>query len=75
MKKDKFLGELLKRAEEQQIVLHDVPFPKVFLWIGKKFGEYPWKILIPLSVVLAIGLHIIVGRPFDEKILRLFGGL
>lgn len=75
MKQDKFLQELLKRAEEQQVVLHDVPVPGVFLWVGKKFGEYPWKIFIPLSVVMAIVLHLGFGKPFDEWILWLFGAL
>ena len=75
MKQDKFLQELLKRADEQQIVLHDVPMPRLFLWVGKKLGEYPWKIFIPLSVVLAIGLHVLIGKTFDEKMLWLFGAL
>jgi len=75
MKKDTFLKELLKRAEEQHIVLHDVPMPGVFLFVSKRFGETPWKIFIPLSVGLAILLHLVAGRSFDERILWLFGGL
>lgn len=75
MKKDKFLEELLKRAEEQQMVLHDIPFPGLFLFVSKRLGEYPWKIFIPLSVGLAILLHLFAGKIFDERILWLFGGL
>lgn len=75
MKKDKFLEELLKRAEEQQLVLHDIPFPGLFLFISKKLGEYPWKVFIPLAVGLAIGAHLMGGKVFDEHILWLFGGL
>jgi len=75
MKKDKFLTELLKRAEEQQIVMYDVPFPRLFLFVSKKLGEYPWKFFLPFSVGLAIILHVFVGKSFDERILWLFGGL
>lgn len=75
MKKDKFLVELLKRAEEQQVVLHDIPFPGFFLFVSKKLGEYPWKILIPLSVGLAIVFHVWIGKAFDERVLWLFGAL
>ena len=75
MKKDNFLQELQKRADEQHTVLHDVPLPGVFLFVSKRFGENPWKLLIPLSVVLTIFLHLTIGKEFDEKILWLFGSL
>jgi hypothetical protein len=75
MKKDKFLKELLQRAEEQQLVLHDVPFPGVFLFVSKKLGENPWKLVIPIGVTLAIVCHTVLQQSFDERILWLFGGL
>lgn len=75
MKKDKFLEELLKRADEQQIVLHDVPFPGLFLFVSKRLGEYPWRTLIPVSIGLSILLHLVVGKGFDEKVLWLFGAI
>lgn len=75
MKEDKFIRELQKRATEQQIVLHGVPFPGLFLFVSKKLGEYPWRLIIPFSVGLSIVFHYFIGKGFDEKILWLFGAL
>ena len=75
MKKDKLLQELIARAQEQQIVLHDVPFPEFFLFISRKLGEHPWKIFVPLGVLLSIVLHALWGKLFDETVLWIFGGL
>lgn len=75
MKKDSILVELQKRASEQHMVLHDVPFPEIFLFVSKKLGEYPWKFFIPLAVTLTILLHLILQKSFDEWILWLFGSL
>ena len=75
MKKHSFLEELQQRASEQHVVMHDVPFPKVFLFISRVFGEYPWKFFIPAAVVSTLLLHFFIGRSFDERILWLFGAL
>lgn len=75
MQQDKFLQELLKRADEQHIVLHDVPFPQFFLFVSKKLGENPWRFFIVFSIILTIILHTIFLRRFDSMILQVFGGL
>lgn len=75
MTKHKFLDTLQQRAVEQHIVLREVPFPKVFLFISRQLGEYPWRILIPMAVIFSLFLHVILGKAFDERILWLFGSL
>ncbi|HET9946864.1 MAG TPA: hypothetical protein VFQ63_02265 [Patescibacteria group bacterium] len=75
MQKNDFLTQLQKRASEQDMILHGVFFPHVFVFISRYLGESPWRWLIPLSVILTIIFQMLWGWAFDEKILWLFGGL
>ncbi len=74
MEKNKFLQELQERAQEQTIV-SQVPFPKVFLFLGQVVGQHPWRILIPLSFLVTLLFHLIGGMRFDNWLLWMMGGV
>jgi len=72
MKKSKFLQELQKRATEQQKLRRDIPYPRLFQFIGVHLGNHPWKPLIPISVIVSFVFYIILGNIYIEFILWLF---
>lgn len=72
---DKVIQQLIKRADEQHLVLYDVPFPGLFLFVSKNLGDNPWKIFIPAALILTAFLRIVGGVEFDNKILWIFGSL
>lgn len=74
MQQNNILTVLQERAKEQQIV-SNVPFRNLFLFLSQLLGEKPWKIIIPFSFLLTLGLHIFFGKAFDEAILVLFGNI
>lgn len=75
MSENNFIHTLQQRASEQKLVVLNVPFPQIFLFISARLGESPWKILIPTAILLTFLLRIIKGVVFDEAILWLFGAI
>lgn len=75
MNEHEFLLQLQQRAKEQQKLMHDVPFPRVFTLVSEWLGNHPWRFLIPLAFLLTFLLHDLFGKSYDEFILSIFGGL
>ena len=69
-----FLQKLEKRAEEQEKIMHGVPFPEFFTTISIWLGTHPWRILIPLSFVITILFQALWGNRYDTFVLRILGG-
>ena len=74
MKQNDIINSLQQRAKEQNF-LYKVPFPYMFFFLSKTIGENPWRFLIPVSLVITLVLHMLLGKFFDERILWLFGEL
>ena len=74
MNEHEFLTTLQQRAKEQEKLMNDMVFPKVFKTVSFWFGNHPWRILIPLAFIFSLTLHGFIGKPYDDLILRIFGG-
>lgn len=70
-----FLKTLEKRAEEQEKIIKDTPLPKVFIHVSLWLGNHPLRILIPIAIILTLLFHALLGRKYDELILKIFGKL
>ncbi|MBU3978807.1 hypothetical protein KJ980_05560 [Patescibacteria group bacterium] len=74
MNEREFLSKLQERAREQEKLINDMVFPRVFTIVGIWFGNHPWRILIPLAFIFSLAFHGLIGKPYDDLILRIFGG-
>lgn len=74
MDEHKFLIALRERAKEQEKIMQDMPFPKVFSIVSMWLGNHPWRLLIPFAFLISIILHFSVGKHYDNLVLKIFGG-
>lgn len=74
MGKNKFIEILQKRAQEQQII-NNVPFHKLFIFLSTLLGENPWRIILPIAFICTVSLQLVLGKVFDEYILFIFGNI
>lgn len=74
IKEQKFIKILQERAQEQKKILEAIPFPGIFQTVSIWLGVHPWRILVPLALILSIILHIVMGKIYDDIILKIFGG-
>ena len=75
MNEREFLKKLEERAKEQEKLINGMVLPKVFTSVSFWLGNHPWRILIPLAIIISLILHGILGSPYDEFILKIFGKL
>jgi hypothetical protein len=75
MNERNFLNKLEERAKEQEKLIKGMVLPKVFMSVCFWLGNHPWRILIPLAIVITLILHGILGNRYDEFILKIFGKL
>ena len=68
-----FIKTLEGRAKEQEKIIRNMILPNVFTMISVWFGNHPWRILIPLAFILTLLFHEILGKPYDNFILKIFG--
>jgi len=73
MDEQQFLKKLQQRAQEQEKITKGMLFPKLFANISFLFGDDPWRILIPLALIITLIFHFIFGQNYDELILNIFG--
>lgn len=74
MNEREFLTTLQQRAKEQEKLMNDMVFPRVFKTVSFWLGNHPWRILIPLAFIFSIILSGLIGKAYDDLILRIFGG-
>lgn len=74
MNERQFLKQLEKRAEEQEKIMHGVPFPHIFAAVSVWLGTHPWRILIPIAFVVTLFFQALGGARFDDFVLRTLGG-
>ncbi len=75
MNEREFLRVLKQRANEQEKIVRSMPFPSIFSTISIWFGNHPWRIIVPLSFLITIIFHYIIGDFYDSFVLAIFGGL
>ena len=75
MNEQEFLNILQKRAQEQEKIIKGMFLPKVFTSVSFWLGNHPYRILIPLAIIITLILHGLLGKHYDEFILKIFGKL
>ena len=73
MNEREFIKTLEERAKEQEKIIKGMVLPKMFTSVSFWLGNHPWKIIIPLSIILTLIFHGILGKRYDELILKIFG--
>lgn len=71
MDEQKFLLQLEKRAKEQEQLIKSSP--PILLWISLFLGKNPWRVIIPLSIILTLLFRYTLGHGYLEFILKIFG--
>jgi hypothetical protein len=69
-----FIQELESKAKEQQRLVQTEIIPEWAKGFGGWLAVNPWRVLVPVSVLLYLVLRIIIGTPYRELVLGLFGG-
>jgi hypothetical protein len=75
MNEREFLSHLQERAKEQEKIIKGMFLPKFFTSVSFWFGNHPWRILIPLAFIFTLIFHNVLGKRYDEFILKIFGKL
>lgn len=75
MKENEFLLELEKRADEQKQLMEKFSRKNIVFSLSLWLGEHPWRIILPLSIIMTLVFHSVLGDKYYEKILWIFGGL
>ncbi len=73
MNERKFIQTLQERAKEQEKLIKSMPLPGVFSSISFWFGNHPWRILVPLAIILTLVFRLFFGGSYDDFILKIFG--
>ena len=74
MKESSFIAELEKRAESQKKLVNTEIIPDWARGMGDWLATNPWRVVIPIAVILYILIRVIGGVGYREFILGLFGG-
>jgi hypothetical protein len=74
MKESSFIAELEKRAALQKKLVNTEIIPGWARGIGNWLATNPWRVLVPIAVIMYIGIRLVGGVGYREFILGLFGG-
>ncbi len=74
MNEHEFLQRLEQRANEQERLMQQTSHSKTFFTIIGWFGNHPWRIMIPFSMLVSLLLRITLGKTFWDITLKIFGG-
>lgn len=69
-----FLEALENRAKEQESMLERMPYQKTFVTTSIWLGQHPWRILIPIAMILTLIFRLMLGHDYYDFILKIFGG-
>lgn len=70
----KFLEILEKKSQEERKVVESGILPEWASIVGFWLGVHPWRVLVPVSGLLYLGMRAYYGVYLRELILALFGG-
>lgn len=68
-----FLELLEKKAESQRELVKSEILPEWASSLGIWLGEHPFRVILPVSFLLSLGLFLVFGKGFLELSLFLFG--
>ncbi len=74
MKESSFITELEKRAESQRKLVNTEIIPDWARGMGDWLATNPWRVVVPVAVIVYVVVRLIVGVEYREFILGLFGG-
>lgn len=74
MKESSFITELEKRAESQRKLVNTEIIPDWARGMGAWLATNPWRVVVPVAVIVYVVARLIVGVEYREFILGLFGG-
>jgi hypothetical protein len=73
MNEREFIKILQSRAREQEKLIEDMPMSGIFKSVSFWLGNHPWRLLIPISIILTVIFRLIFGPHYDNFILTVFG--
>jgi hypothetical protein len=73
MNEREFIKKLQERAREQEKLIRDMPLHRIFSSVSFWFGNHPYRILVPLAIIITLVLHFSFGKAYDDFILKIFG--
>ncbi len=74
MKESSFIAELEKRAELQKKLVNTEIIPDWARGMGNWLATNPWRVVVPIAVIVYLLVRLMGGVPYREFVLGLFGG-
>lgn len=74
MRESSFIAELEKRAELQKKLVNTEIIPDWARGMGNWLATNPWRVVVPVAVMVYLLIRLIGGVDYREFILGLFGG-
>ncbi|MEK9176468.1 MAG: hypothetical protein AAB520_03430 [Patescibacteria group bacterium] len=75
MNEAEFIQKLQERAHQQEKIIKDMPFSKVFSTVSLWLGHHPWRILVPLALFFTFLFRGILGEKYIDFVLLIFRSL
>jgi hypothetical protein len=72
MNEAEFISKLQKRAVEQEEMVKNMPFSKAFSTISLWLGHHPYRIIVPLSIIITIFFRTWLGEKYTDYVLLVF---
>ena len=72
MNESEFILKLQERARQQEKIVRDMPFAKVFSTVSLWLGHHPWRILVPLAFLITLILRGLMGPRYTDDVLLVF---
>ena len=72
MNEAEFITKLQQRATEQEKIVRDMPFSKVFSTISLWLGHHPYRILVPLAFLITLVMRAVIGPHYVDQVLFVF---
>lgn len=72
--KQEFVEHLEELAREQRKIVETMITPPGLHWLSRLVAFHPWSLIIPCAVLIYFSLWFIVGKPWTDFILGIFGG-
>lgn len=69
-----FLELLESKAREDSELIRGGLFPRWAAFVGEWFGVNPWRVMIPLSVLIYVFARVVFGDVVREAFLAIYGG-
>ncbi len=74
MKESSFIAALEKRAELQKKLINTEIIPDWAKGMGNWLATNPWRVVVPVAVIVYLLVRLMGGVGYREFILGLFGG-